>query len=205
MTTSTPIEGVVKLLTDSGYRRLLSPLSIAGLSFEVPAALVGENPSPDLILVADTAFETDVRILRKVEGVARALDVARSKRPLTTILVGPKPKAAVLDAMTKVCRVLATGVIGTEEDNPLLHNWLAVLLPLALPEPSNDIAEPLESIVKSSSDLEKNIVDLVALGALGADAVQGRLHELLNASLTVPDVDSPDTDKGSNLTGGIFE
>lgn len=205
MTTSTPIEGVVKLLTGSGYRRLPSPLSIAGLSFEVPAALVGENPSPDLILVADTAFETDIRILRKVEGVARALDVARSKRPLTTVLVGPKPKAVVLDAMTKVCRVLATGVIGTEEDNSLLQNWLAVLLPLALPEPSNDIAEPLESIVKSSSDLKKTVVDMVALGAHGSDAVQARLHELLNASLAVPDVASPDPDKGSNLTGGIFE
>jgi hypothetical protein len=204
MTASTPVEGVVELLTGSGYRRLPSPLSIAGVSFEVPAALVGENPSPDLILVADTAFEADIRILRKVEGVARALDVARSKRPLTAILVGPKPKASVLDAMTKVCRVLATGVIGTEEDNPLLQNWLAVLLPLALPEPSNDIAEPLEAIVKRSTDLEKSIVDLVSLGAQGADAVQARLHQLLNDSLTVPDADDPG-DEGPNLVGGIFE
>ncbi len=205
MTASTPIEGVVELLTVSGYRRLQSPLSIAGLSFEIPAALVGENPSPDLILVADTAFEADVRILRKVEGVARALDVARSKRPLTTILVGPKPKASVLDAMTKVCRVLAPGVIGTEEDNPLLQNWLAVLLPLALPEPTNDIAEPLDAIVKRSTDLEKNIVDLLSLGAQGADTVQARLHQLLNASLKVADADASAADLRTNLAGGIFE
>lgn len=205
MTTVTPVEGVVKLLTASGFRRLSSPLSIAGLSFEVPAALVGEHPSPDLILVADTAFEADVRILRKVEGVARALDVARSKRPLTTILVGPKPKSSVLDAMTKVCRVLATGVVGTDEENPLLQNWLAVLLPLALPEPSDDIAEPLEAIIKRSDDLNKSIVDLIGLGAQGADAVQAGLHELLKESLTVSDEDAPGSNKGTNLTGGIFE
>lgn len=205
MTTSTPVEGVVKLLAASGYRPLPSPLSIAGLSFEVPAALVGEHPSPDLILVADTAFEADVRILRKVEGVARALDVVRSKRPLTTILVGPKPKASVLDAMTKVCRVLATGVIGAEQENPLLQNWLAVLLPLALPEPSDDIAEPLQSIVERSNDLDTSIVDLVALAANGAEAVQARLHELLTASLAIPDADEPGPDEGTNLTGGIFE
>lgn len=205
MTTFTPVEGVVNLLTASGFRRLSSPLSIAGLSFEVPAALVGEHPSPDLILVADTAFEADVRILRKVEGVARALDVARSKRPLTTILVGPKPKSSVLDAMTKVCRVLATGVVGTDEENPLLQNWLAVLLPLALPEPSDDIAEPLEAIIKRSDDLNKSIVDLIGLGAQGADAVQAGLHELLKASLTVSDENAPQSNKGTNLAGGIFE
>ncbi|MCD1267021.1 hypothetical protein B5M44_24385 [Shinella sumterensis] len=205
MTTFTPVEGVVNLLTASGFRRLSSPLSIAGLSFEVPAALVGEHPSPDLILVADTAFEADVRILRKVEGVARALDVARSKRPLTTILVGPKPKSSVLDAMTKVCRVLATGVVGTDEENPLLQNWLAVLLPLALPEPSDDIAEPLEAIIKRSDDLNKSIVDLIGLGAQGADAVQAGLHELLKASLTVSDEDAAESNKGTNLAGGIFE
>lgn len=205
MTTATPVEGVVKLLTGSGFRRLSSPLSIAGLSFEIPAALVGGHPSPDLILVADTAFEADVRILRKVEGVARALDVARSKRPLTTILVGPKPKSSVLDAMTKVCRVLATGVVGADEENPLLQNWLAVLLPLALPEPNGDMAEPLEAIVKRSDDLEKDIVDLAALGAHGSDAVQARLHELLNASLTVPEVNDPEPREETNLTGGIFE
>ncbi|AZO28376.1 hypothetical protein [Mesorhizobium sp. M1B.F.Ca.ET.045.04.1.1] len=68
MSASTPIESVVEILTGSGYRRLSSPLSIAGLSFEFPAALIGENPSPDLVLVADTAFEADTRILRKVEG-----------------------------------------------------------------------------------------------------------------------------------------
>lgn len=202
MSASTPIEGVVEILTGSGYRRLSSPLSIAGLSFEFPAALIGENPSPDLVLVADTAFEPDTRILRKVEGVARALDVARSKRPLTAILVGPRPTAAVLDAMTKVCRVLPTGVIRPDDTSGLLQNWLAVLLPLALPEPSQNVTEPLESIVQRSDDLNEGIIEIVALGAQGTDAVQARLHELLNTSLELATADQQEK---SEPTGGVFE
>lgn len=202
MNASTPIEGVVEILTGSGYRRLSSPLSIAGLSFEFPAALIGENPSPDLVLVADTAFEADTRILRKVEGVARALDVARSKRPLTAILVGPRPTAAVLDAMTKVCRVLPTGVIRPDDTSGLLENWLAVLLPLALPEPSHNVTEPLESIVHRSDDLDEGIIEIVALGAQGVDAVQARLHELLNTSLEPA---SEYQEEKSEPIGGVFE
>lgn len=201
MSASTPIEGVVEILTGSGYRRLSSPLSITGLSFEFPAALIGENPSPDLVLVADTAFESDTRILRKVEGVARALDVARSKRPLTAILVGPRPTASVLDAMTKVCRVLPTGVIRPDDTSGLLQNWLAVLLPLALPEPSQNVTEPLESIVQRSNDLDENILEIVALGAQGTDTVQARLHELLNSSLEL----AADQQEKSGPTSGVFE
>lgn len=202
MNASTPIEAVVEILSGSGYRRLSSPLSIAGLYFEFPAALIGENPSPDLVLVADTAFEADTRILRKVEGVARALDVARSKRPLTAILVGPRPTAAVLDAMTKVCRVLPTGVIGPDDTSGLLQNWLAVLLPLALPEPSQNVTEPLEMIVQSSDDLDEGIIEIVALGAQGTDAVQARLHELLNTSLEPA---AEDQQEKGEPTGGVFE
>ena len=202
MNASTPIEGVVEILTGSSYRRLSSPLSIAGLSFEFPAALIGDNPSPDLVLVADTAFEADTRILRKVEGVARALDVARSKRPLTAILVGPRPTAAVLDAMTKVCRVLPTGVIRPDDTSGLLQNWLAVLLPLALPEPSQNVTEPLESIVHRSDDLDEGIIEIMALGAQGVDAVQARLHELLNTSLEPA---SEDQEEKSEPIGIVFE
>ncbi|KUM26344.1 hypothetical protein AU467_22680 [Mesorhizobium loti] len=203
MSASTPIEGVVEILTGSGYRRLPSPLSIAGLSFEFPATLIGENPSPDLVLVADTAFEADTRILRKVEGVARALDVARSKRPLTAILVGPRPAGTVLDAMTKVCRVLPTGVIQPDDTSGLLQNWLAVLLPLALPEPSQNVTEPLESIAQRSNDLEESVLGVVALAAQGANTVQARLHELLNTSLKVPAVkQSNETDRPAR---GVFE
>jgi hypothetical protein len=205
MTSATPVEGVVALLSEAGYRTLSVPLSIAGLEFDLPAALVGETPSPDLVLVADTAFDTEQKILRKVEGVARALDVSRSKRPLTTILVGPKPSAATLDAMTKVCRVLPVGVTEHGATTSLLENWLAVLLPLKLPEPTDDTAESLGSIVSRSADLDQSIVALVAFVDQGADGVQQQLHELLNAATEVGIESEEDIDLGQEPTKGASE
>jgi hypothetical protein len=178
MNATTPVERVKELLRGSGYRQLSEPLSIAGLTFDMPAAFVGAHPSPDLILVADTAFETDERILRKVEGVARALDVARSRRPLTTILVGPRPTSQVLDAMTKVSRVLPVGAFD-EDLETSLHNWLAVLMPLGLPEPSDVVTDPLAEIVSRSGDLRPEVASLVHLAPQGAEVINKRLQDML--------------------------
>src|SRR5690349_13896012 len=109
MTATTPIEEIAELLVGVGYKRIGTPLSIAGVQFELPAVFVGTGVSPDLIIVADTAFESEQRIQQKIEGVARALDVMRSRRPLTAILAGPRPRSMALDAMSRVCRVLPVG------------------------------------------------------------------------------------------------
>lgn len=183
MTASTPVERIGQLLSEAGYRQLPTPLQIAGLAFDIPAAYVGTNPSPDLILVADTAFDADQRILRKVEGIARALDVVKSKRPLTTILAGPRPRSDVMDSLVKVCRVLPVGVaVGGNESS--LQNWLAVLMPLHIPQPSQGIANPLGEISAHLQDLDVSVAALVDLAPIGADAVQSRLHEILNEALS---------------------
>ena len=77
----TPVDRIAKVLTCAGYRRLSTPLKIAGLEFNLAAAFLGTSPSPDLILVEDIAYEEENCILRKIEGIARAMDVVQSKRP----------------------------------------------------------------------------------------------------------------------------
>jgi hypothetical protein len=110
MTAATPVDRIDELLDGAGYRKLPSPLRIGGLSFSVRAAYLGTEPPPDLVLVADTAFDRPDHILRTVEGIGRALDVMQSPRPLTAILAGPKPRAEIIEALAKVCRVLPVGV-----------------------------------------------------------------------------------------------
>jgi hypothetical protein len=180
MTASTPVDRVSEVLAGAGYRRVATPLEIAGLKFELPAAFVGTSPSPDLILVADTAFEDEVRILRKIEGIARAMDVVRSKRPLTAVLAGPRPNSATLDSMSRVCRVLPIGTILGEDPDATLRNWLAVLMPLNLPEPNASIADPLTEIAGQLAGLQPEVAGLVDLAQHGADAVQARLHEIIS-------------------------
>lgn len=188
MTAPTPVDRVAEVLAGAGYRRVATPLEIAGLQFDIPAAFVGASPSPDLILVADTAFDQDHRILKKIEGIARAMDVVRSKRPLTAVLAGPRPTSTVLDSMSRVCRVLPIGTILDEDADAVLRNWLAVLMPLNLPEPSASIADPLTEIASQVGGLDPEVASLVDLAPQGADAVQSRLHAIISEPLDKEDL-----------------
>jgi hypothetical protein len=179
MTAATPLDRVAEVLAGAGYRRLSTPLEIAGLKFDLPAAFVGTAPSPDLILIFDTAFDEERRILRKIEGIARAMDVVQSRRPVTAVLAGPRPSSATLDSLSRVCRVLPIGAVLDEDPDITLRNWLAVLMPLSLPEANASIADPLTEIAAQLEGLEPEVAGLVDLAHEGADAVQARLHEII--------------------------
>lgn len=183
MTAITPVERVSELLEGANYRRLPAPLSIAGLSFDIPAAFVGHDRASDLVLVADTAFEPAAKVLRKVEGVGRALDVLRSRRPVTLVLAGPRPEAEIVEALAKVCRVLPVGTQVDDDPATGLMNWLAVLLPLTLPEPSLGLADPLAAVRASADALDARVQALIDLAPQGADVVQASLHEMLTSTL----------------------
>ena len=184
MSSGTPVEQVAGYLVAHGYRRMTLPLVISGLTFHVPAALIGVNKSTDLILVADTAFDKSEKILRVVRAVARALDVARSRRPLTTVVVGPPPDATTHEALSSVCRVLAIGRIDGGKAEQVLKNWLAVLTPLNLPDPGNRIADPLAELEAGLiEDVGEELAELVDVAVQGSDAVKRRLNEVLEASM----------------------
>jgi hypothetical protein len=187
MTTPTPVERIVKVLThpDVGYRPLPTPLLIATVKFDIPAALVGTGPTPDLIVVLDTVQDGESRIRQKVEGIARALDVVRSRRPLTAILVGPRPSINVLDALSRVCRALPVGTALEAEAETSLPNWLAVLLPLRLPELSRGLADPThELVVRLGRVAEDPIVaGLIAGATQGTEEVEKRFQAMMGESL----------------------
>jgi hypothetical protein len=175
MTATTPVERVAAVLVASGYRRLEMPLRIGGLDFDLAAAFLGDKLSPDLVLVADTAFDSEQRIQQKLEGVARVLDVMRSRRPMTAVLVGPRPRSTTLDGISRVCRVLP---VGDAEGDASLRDWLAVLLPLDLPEPADeggDLAETFDD----GTGRDEMTAALLAAARQGEGAVRERLHALI--------------------------
>mgnify|MGYP003606496151 CR=1 FL=1 len=184
MNDTTPVGRITALLTGAGYRAIRTPLIIAGVKFEFPAVLVGTEFSPDLILVADTAYEEDRRLLQKVEGVARALDVARSKRPMTLVIAGPRPSSSTLESISRVSRVLPTGTLLDKDVATSLRNWLAVLMPLQLPDVGATKAGSREQIGTLASDLIPEVADLIAASLHGPSAVQRRLHNLIEEALT---------------------
>jgi hypothetical protein len=179
----TPVGRITSMLVKAGYRIVSTPLVIGGLKFDFPAALIGTEPSPDLILVADTAFEQEERLVAKLEGAARALDVARSRRPLTVVIAGPRPSSSNLEIMSRVCRVLPTGTVLDKNSDDSLRNWLAVLLPLRLPEVHAPIADALEQVSKLGEGLDKEVTELVTQANQGVRAVQVQLHKIIDAAV----------------------
>jgi len=192
MSAMTPVDEIAQILEEGGYRRLSVPLRIAGLSFDLPAAFLGTTPSPDLIVIADTAFESDERILSKIEGIARALDVVRSKRPVTAVLAGPRPRTPIIDALAKVCRVLPIGTALDATPAATLRTWLAVLLPLSLPAPSQELADPLGQISTNIDDLHPSVAGLIPFATQGADVVQERFHGILREQLADAEESAPE-------------
>src|SRR5476649_700025 len=109
MIDSSPVGRVASALIGAGYVRLPDALVVGGMKLDFSAAFINPHSSTELVLVADTAVEEEALLIRKTNGVARALDVSRSRRSFTLVLVGPRPKPAALDFLGKVCRVLPLG------------------------------------------------------------------------------------------------
>jgi hypothetical protein len=186
VTSTTPVDAAVQFLVEAGYRRLEMPLTVASVQFEFEAALVGTAYMPDLVVVVDTVDEPPARIRQKVEALSRALDVVESRRPLTLVVVGPRPSATLLTALGRVCRVLpvgtTSGVVAAEQS---LRHWLSVLTPLRTFEIKTAAADPTAELTSRLGDsLHLPVTSqLVNAAFSGADSVRSQLRRLFGEPL----------------------
>lgn len=189
MTGATPVDRVVDLLSGAHYRSIPTPLAVAGMTFDFPAVLIGPPRSPDLIVVADVAMDDEERIVQRVAGLGRALDVMESKRPMTLVVTGPRLSPASMDALGRVCRILGAG---DAADAGALKNALAVLLPLDVPEASEEIGAGR----LPGSEIDDDVVEaLLGEAVRGEDAVKDRLFALIEEPF-------PDEDDGDGAEDG---
>jgi hypothetical protein len=176
MTATTPVERVAEILENVDYRRIPVPVTIGGIEFTFPALFVGTGLSQDLIVVVDATVEKEERILQKIEGLARVLDRLRSRRPLTTVVVGRRPSSATIDGMFRVSRVLP---VGTASDTANLRDWLSVLLPLNLPDPK-EAGVPINQMDQEDQpDRDPIAKQLLASARISEEAARELLHRLL--------------------------
>jgi hypothetical protein len=159
----------------AGYRELSKPLSVASLQFEFAATLIARERALDLIVVVemDTAKD-EQRLVQNVQSLARALDVMRSRRPLTAVLAGAPPNPATLSALTRVCRVLTVGVPTGPSGEQALRDALAVLLPLPHLDEMSALADWRSELDAQLPVSEKGglINSLLPAADQGADAVE---------------------------------
>ncbi len=154
----------------------------ASWRFQFPAAFVKAKSSAELILVADIASESEVQLTRKVDGVARALDIAASTRSLTLVVTGPRPSSSALESLGRVCRVLPTGIISGADGDEILQNWLAVLLPLTLPQPESVAGNALARIHAAAKSLDEATRKLIDVASQGQGAVSKELYSIIDTA-----------------------
>ena len=192
MTQNQPVNRVVQILTNAGYRNRPTPVTVASVPFEFAALLLGSDRANDLIIIIDTLVDSETRIRQKVEGLSRALDLVASRRPLTVVLVGPPPRTAIVEALSRVSRVLTVGTPTGDNADRFLADALAVLLPLSLPDASEAVAEPLGELRRHlPSDIDEDVVaPLLTAAQLGTDAVREALRRTIEASLDIGSEDN---------------
>jgi hypothetical protein len=184
MTGQTPVEQVVSHLEKAGFRRLTKPLEIASLRFDFPAVLVSGDSESDLVVVADTVEEDGIRIQKKLEGIARALDVLGSRRSITAVVAGPRPKNEIIDDMARVCRILPIGDTADATLEGSLKNWLRVLTPLSIEDLGSQTSDPIAKL-HSAEDMAENKIfqDLISASFQSAEEVTEKIQTYFRSAL----------------------
>lgn len=183
---SAPVIRAQELLEDAGLQALRQPVDVNGIPFAFSAMLAGTD-SLDLVVLVDTVEDgPEERIRQEVDGLARALDVAGSRRPLTVVLVGPRWRELTERAIARVARVLICEVVIGDDAPAALKDALAVLLPLEIDlDPGSDpVSEPWLDV---RSRLEASVQD-DALRAVLATAPEGteRVREAMVHYMSAP-------------------
>jgi len=190
-----PVQRVVALLEDAGYESVEQPRLIGGIPFEFAAMLAGVN-SLDLIAIVDVEAEADRGRLRgRVEGLAGALDLVRSRRSLTLVLVGVRPEPELIQALVRVGRVLVTTAPSGDEGEVEMRDALAVLLSLEIATDSGSAAESWAAARASiAAAYPAEAKSVLAAANAGAAAVENALGDLLAEPLRAvsPDADGED-------------
>ena len=181
MTVGGTVARVVLRLEDAGYESLGSQVHVGTIPYEFDAVLVGPPETLDLIIVVNTETESTTRLRQKVDGLGRALDMARSRRAVTAILVGPALGSDLLSSIRKVCRYLLVAEDDAEASEAL-DDRLAILLPLELTTGDNETADPMQELYRrlpplSESDERRAIIHAAPNGEAAVAAELKRYVE----------------------------
>lgn len=187
MSTKLPVEEVVSLLIESGYRPFPRPAVIASIPFDFPAVFASEDTGPGIVVVVDTVDETDNRMVQKLAAFARALDVAQSRRSVTVIIVGPTPASPIIDELSRLGRVLVVTIDGDRDSEDQIRDVLASLLPLVVPQLASALNDPFIPIInwldEPGNDEFRSLVDAAMFGDRAvvstlAGALEGAIGDL---------------------------
>ncbi|MEZ0357988.1 hypothetical protein [Mycobacterium sp. SA01] len=173
------VQDVLTVLENAGFERLPKPLTVAGTEFDFDAAVRGTHTSHDLVLIATDQVPRR-RLQRLVAGLARSLDLAASRRPMSLVIVGGVAASDRSD-LERYARVLP--VESTTPDVAEIEEAVAVLLPLKLPDA--DLVhgtDPVDAVMAAlgPQNATPDHIGLIEAAADGSEAVRAALRRYAN-------------------------
>ncbi len=175
----TSVQDVLAVLENSGFERLPKPLTIVGTEFDFEAAVRGTTTSHDLVVIA-TDQVPPRRLRRLVAGLARSLDLASSRRPVSLVLLGGLA-AADRTELERYARILP--IVSSTAGIADIEDAIAVLLPLKLP--NADLvhgSDPINEVLASLSPVRAtpDHIALINAAADGPEVVRDTLRRYAN-------------------------
>lgn len=164
-----------RVLGAAGYRPLVAPLTIGGVPFDVTRAYAAGAGFLDLVIVVDATEGSSKQFQRGywlIERIARALDQAESRRPLTVVVLHDEAAARVnTEDFLKLGRVLLL------TDPARVEVELAPMLPIVLEPSAEAFADPLEDLLKRHSGGQdgSSKAALIEAAKVSAESVESRL------------------------------
>lgn len=147
MTHNPAVERVVTVLSSSGFVLRPQPVRLGAIEFDFAAVMTAER-GLDLVVVADTAEQSIDRVSRSLEGLSRALDRMSSRRPITVVLVGPRPAQGDIDVLARSGRVLVVGSPQGDAEDKSAGEVLSILLPLDVPDVASDVGATWQKLTE---------------------------------------------------------
>ncbi|AMV41752.1 hypothetical protein [Paraburkholderia caribensis] len=183
------------LVKEGGYRQLPKPFKVGSISFDFTHALVAGERANDLVIVIELKGDTvDDGVIRKVMALTRALDVMRSKRPVTAVLTSGQPQTGTIQSISKVCRVLPVGAPRGPDAISAVRDWLSVLLPLTQQPPVETLLDwEADLRVATTESAKGEFMDtLINAAPRGREAVETVLADAITRSADAAMVDEGD-------------
>jgi hypothetical protein len=182
------------LVREGGYRELPKPFKVGSIPFDFTHALVAGERANDLVIVIELKGDTfDDGVVRKIMTLTRALDVMRSKRPVTAVLTSGQPRTETVQSISRVCRVLPIGAPTGPGAASAVRDWLSVLLPLTQQQSVETLLdwEADLSATTTASPKGEFMDALIEAAPRGKEAVETVLADAITKS-----VDAAIADKG---------
>lgn len=172
------VNAVLQVLESAGFQRLPKPLVVAGAAFDFDAAVTGTGPSHDLVVISGSDADHD-RLPQLLSGLSRRLDRVESRRPVSVVLLGPRPTGDVLARLEVNARVLV--LEGVEPSVSDIEDSIAVLLPLQIPPTSGTTVAPLDELAaRLGQGLTPDHQMLMDAAPAGTAAVQDALRKFID-------------------------